>query len=73
MALDVWDQQDSIWIILEGGYKLLDEVNGFCDLHEIDRVDMESAYIDPKQHRKKQELQTSITMQWIALMMLLIG
>ena len=37
----------------DGWDKLLDEVNGFCDLHEIDRVEMKSAYIDPKQHRKK--------------------
>jgi len=57
----------------DGWDKLLDEVNGFYDLHEIDRVEMKSAYIDPKQHRKKLELQTSITMQWISLMMLLIG
>ena len=37
----------------DGWDKLLDEVNGFCDLHEIDRVEMESAYIDPRQRRKK--------------------
>ena len=57
----------------DGWDKLLDEVNEFCDLHEIDRVEMESTYIDPRQPRKNQELQTSITMQWIALMTLLIG
>jgi hypothetical protein len=28
-------------------------VNEFCDLHEIDRVEMESTYIDPRQPRKK--------------------
>jgi len=37
----------------DGWDKLLDEVNGFCDLQEIDRVEMESAYIDPRQRRKK--------------------
>ena len=57
----------------DGWDKLLDEVNEFCDLHEVDRVEMESTYIDPRQPRKNQELQTSITMQWIALMTLLIG
>jgi hypothetical protein len=31
----------------DGWEKLLDEVNEFCDLHEIDRVDMKSTYIDP--------------------------
>ncbi|KAG2620807.1 hypothetical protein PVAP13_3NG200304 [Panicum virgatum] len=37
----------------DGWDKLLDEVNEFCDLHEIDRVEMESTYIDPRQPRKK--------------------
>jgi hypothetical protein len=31
----------------DGWEKILDEVNEFCDLHEIGRVDMESTYIDP--------------------------
>ena len=57
----------------DGWDKLLNEVNEFCDMHEIDRVEMEDAYVDPRQPRKNQELHTSITMKWIALMMLLIG
>ena len=36
--------------------KLLDDVNGFCDLHEIDRVEMESTYIDPRQPRKRSRI-----------------
>jgi hypothetical protein len=40
----------------DGWEKLLDEVNEFCDLHEIDRVDMESTYIDPQHPRKKIEI-----------------
>jgi hypothetical protein len=34
---------------------------------------MEDTYVDPQQPRKKLELQTSIIMRWIALMMLLTG
>jgi hypothetical protein len=37
----------------DGWDKLLDEVNEFCDKHEIDRVEMEDAYVDPRQPRKK--------------------
>jgi hypothetical protein len=33
--------------------KLLDEVNEFCAMHDIDRLQMEDAYIDPQQPRKK--------------------
>jgi hypothetical protein len=61
------------YLTRDGWDKLLDEVNEFCDKHEIDRVEMGDTYIDPQQPRKKQELHTSITMKWIALMMLLIG
>jgi hypothetical protein len=32
----------------DGWEKLLDEVNEFCDLHEIDRVEMENTYVDPR-------------------------
>ena len=37
----------------DGWDKLLNEVNEFCDMHEIDRVEMEDAYVDPRQPRKK--------------------
>ena len=53
MALDVWDQQDSIWIILEGGDKLLDEVNEFCDMHKIHILGMDETYIVPQKPKEK--------------------
>jgi hypothetical protein len=37
----------------DGWEKLLEEVNQFCDFHEINRVEMENAYVDPRQPRKK--------------------
>jgi hypothetical protein len=36
-----------------GWEKLLDDVNQFCDLYEIDMMEMESTYVDPRQPRKK--------------------
>ena len=64
MALDVWDQQDSIWIILEGGDKLLDEVNEFCDMHKIHILGMDETYIVPQKPKEKNlEWPTSITIK----------
>ena len=37
----------------DGWSKLLDEVNEFCEIHDIARLEMEDAYIDPKKSRKK--------------------
>jgi hypothetical protein len=37
----------------DGWSKLLDEVNEFCEVHDIARLEMEDAYIDPKKSRKK--------------------
>ena len=31
----------------------MDEVNEFCEIHDIARLEMEDAYIDPKKFRKK--------------------
>ena len=37
----------------DGWSKLLDEVNEFCEIHDIARLEMEDAYVDPKKFRKK--------------------
>jgi hypothetical protein len=36
----------------DGWGKLLDEVNEFCEMNDITRLEMEDAYIDPKKSRK---------------------
>jgi len=36
----------------DGWGNLLDEVNEFCEMHDIARLEMEDAYIDPKKSRK---------------------
>ncbi|CAO2170109.1 unnamed protein product [Urochloa humidicola] len=36
-----------------GWDRLLEEVNEFCDKHEIDKYEMEDTYVDPQQPRKK--------------------
>ena len=36
----------------DGWSKLLDEVNDFCEMHDIARLEMEDAYIYPKRSRK---------------------
>ncbi|CAN6295008.1 unnamed protein product [Urochloa humidicola] len=56
-----------------GWDRLLEEVNEFCDKHEIDKYEMEDTYVDPQQPRKNLESQTSTIMKWIALIMSLIG
>jgi hypothetical protein len=50
----------------DGWAKLLDdEVNEFYDMHDIARLEMEDAYVDPKKSRKKNlELHKSITTEW---------
>jgi hypothetical protein len=37
----------------DGWSRLLDEVNEFCELHDISRLEMEEPYVDPRQPRKK--------------------
>jgi len=36
----------------DGWGNLLDEVNEFCEMHDIARLEMKDAYIDPKKYRK---------------------
>jgi hypothetical protein len=58
----------------DGWARLLDEVDEFCDSYDIARLEMEDAYVNLQQPRKKNlESQISITMKWIVLMRLLIG
>ena len=37
----------------DGWTNLLDEVNEFCDHHDISKLEMEDAYVYPQQQRKK--------------------
>jgi hypothetical protein len=37
----------------DGWARLLDEVNEFCELHDISKLEMEEPYVDPRQPRKK--------------------
>jgi hypothetical protein len=51
----------------DGWDKLLDEVTEFCSKYELDKLEIEDAYADPQQLRKKLELQTSIIMRWMLM------
>ena len=54
--------------------KVLPEVYAFCDEHDISKLEMDEAYIDPTRPRKKKlELPTSIIFKLIVLMKFLIG
>jgi hypothetical protein len=53
--------------------KILGEVYEFGDKHDISKLEMDEAYIDPTRQGKKQESPTSITFKLIVLMKFLIG
>jgi hypothetical protein len=51
----------------DGWGKILDEVNKYCEMHDIARLEMEDAYIDPTKSRKASKITTSITIKRIVL------
>jgi hypothetical protein len=40
----------------DGWGKILDEVNKYCEMHDIARLEMEDAYIDPTKSRKASKI-----------------
>lgn len=60
-------------VIRDDSEKVLYEVYEFCDEHDISKLEMDEAYIDPTKPRKKKELPTSIIFRLIVSMKFLIG